>query len=342
MKGYFTPILSAVACMACFSAPASADLTTEVIHTLNYSASYLLPIDGYGNTAAWQGEDFRIYYWDGVSVQVISPPEHRAYAPSLYNGKIAYNASNTADGNTPTLFYWDGTYSNGQPNIVEITTSTQNIADVSLNNGRIAWTATDGNDLEVFYWNGSYSNGQPDITQITNNNVNDVKSRLDDNRVVWRQQVAYNDNSIYYWDGTTTHLLDTTGATPGTGQVDAENGGVVWAGSNASGYSAIYYWDGTFTNGSPNIETVDEKTQQSWQTVMNPSLHDGNVAYVKDLGDEAIYYWDGTTNTQLSEKYRIDGFFVPSVTSSGVFYMGRNAVTGLHEVRYVTSTGLCL
>lgn len=109
----------------------------------------------------------------------------------------------------------------------------------------------------------------------------------------------------------------------------------------------ISYWDGTFTGGTPNIVTA--VTRENGAVYLGPpSLHDGAISYRKQETwrsygeEEAIFYWDGVNTGQLSEWYDIDGFFTPSTSSGGVLYVGRNAVTNLHEIRFVTSTGLCL
>lgn len=60
MKQYFTPILSAMACMACFTNPASADLTTQVVQTLNSQGYYLEPVDAYGSVADNRPDHFTI------------------------------------------------------------------------------------------------------------------------------------------------------------------------------------------------------------------------------------------------------------------------------------------
>ena len=339
MKGNFTSILSAAACVACFSAPASADLTTEVIHTINSTNSTLEMIDGDGETLAWRDTgDGRLYYWDGNTVQAISPSGQGVWWPSLDNGQIAYKCYDSATMTYDSLCYWDGTYNNGQPNIVVVIPGP--IGDVSINDGRIAWTASDGNDNEVFYWDGTYNGSQPNITQLTNDSVSQTRVQISSGLIAWMVPSSGNLYDIYYWDGATTHLLDTTNAPVGVGNISVDGGAIAWSGpSNTTSYTAIYYWDGTFTSGSPNIETaVDE----GYGFVRRPSLHQGNISYVKDGEDEAIFYWNGTSNTQLSEWYSIDGQFRPANTSTGVFYIGRNAITDLHEVRYVTSTGLCL
>lgn len=343
MKDYTKQILTAAAFAACFSHPASAELTTQVVATINSQSAYMERMDGYGNTAAWESVD-GISYWDGNSVQIISST---GGYPSLYNGKIAFLTNSYAPDYISTVNYWDGTYNDGQPNIVEIAQG-QGISKVSLYSGRIAWSASDGQDAEIFYWDGTYTGGQPNISQLTDNQINDYKVEMDDNLIVWTQgNTSYPWNhQIAYWDGIVTQQLDLNGGTYYGGQLTVHNGGIAWEGRNVAGHLAISYWDGTFANGTPNITTVDQSSVGGVEFLNHPSLHDGKVVYVGSVtgpdSHGSIYYWDGTDITLIEEPYAMGGYAGPSLTSTGIFYIGVNAVTLLHEVRYVTSTGICL
>jgi hypothetical protein len=348
MKEYTKQLVTATACVACFSNPANAELTTQVIQTINSQSAYMEMIDGYGNTAAWEGPSldgtYKVYYWDGHSVQIISPANQGASKPSLYNGKIAFLTSKPDF--ISTVNYWDGTYNDGQPNIIEIADG-RSVSKLSLYSGRIAWSASDGHDAEVFYWDGTYTGGQPNISQLTDNDVNDYNVEMDDNMIVWsRGNTSYPWNhQIAYWDGIVTQQLDLNGGTYSGGQLSVHNGGIAWAGHNAAGYRAVNYWDGTFDNGTPNITTVNQ-SGVNIEFLNHPSLHDGKVVYVGAVTGPnpmgSIYYWDGTNNTLIAQPYAIGGWTGPSLTSTGIFYIGVNPLSNLHEVRYVTSTGICL
>lgn len=348
MKRLLTPALSVLVSAACPIGFAYADVTTQVIQTINDTSYYLVesPVAD-AHTVAWRERDQStnnslIYYWDGENTQVISSALENAGAFSLQGGQIAY-VSYSYNGtweNTYSLQYWDGSYANGQPNIVEI--ASNGVGDVSLSNGRIAWTQFDGNDSEIYLWDGSYISGQPNITQITDNDSNEMRLSFDGDVIAWSVlNYPSGDNELHYWDGTATHQLDTTTAPLGNGKISVSNGGIAWL--DVSTHN-IYYWDGTFTASDPNIVAA-VAGGNSW--LGSPSLHDGTIAYrKKDSGrypdDSAIFYWDGTDSTQLSEWYSINSDYVPSLSADSVVYVGRNALNDLHEIRLVTSAGLCL
>jgi hypothetical protein len=353
MKKYLATILPAAMMAVGLVNTANAELVTEVIHTNVSTSAYLETVDGYGSTAAWSADvdgsyNYKIHYWNGTSVELISSDGVRAALPSLYDGKVAYVGQNVYGTYNDSLRYWDGTYNNGAPNVVEIATGNR-IRYLSLYNGRIAWSAYDGNDWEVYYWDGTYNNGQPNIAQVTNNNEIARGVELDGTRVVWSEGGDGNTPStLYYWEGAAIQTLnvDASIAPTAANMPSADNSGIAWRGIDGN----IYYWDGTFTGSDPNVVMAVSKVNESGTgTLGNPSLHDGRISYTRRESwrmpwdqQHAIFYWDGSNTAQLSEWYSIDGFFIPSTTSNSVFYTGRNAITSQHEIRQVTSTGLCL
>ena len=348
MKRLLKAATSVLVGAASFNGAVNADVTTQVIQTINDTSYYFVedPV-AYAHTVAWREKDQNtnislIHYWDGENTQVISSPVEHAGSFSLHGGQIAY-VSYSYSGTPETSYslqYWDGSYTNGQPNIVEI--AANGVGDVQLNSGRIAWTQFDGNDSEVYFWDGTYIAGQPNITQITDNDTNETRLSFDGDMIAWSVlNHPSGDNELYYWDGAATYQLDTTTAPLGNGKISVSNGGIAWL--DVSTHN-IYYWDGAFTAGNPNIVTA---VAGGNSTLGSPSLHEGTIAYRrKDSGrypnDSAIFYWDGAQSTQLSEWYSIDSFYVPSLGADSAVYVGRNAVNGLHEIRLVTSAGLCL
>lgn len=314
-------------------------VNTRIVTTLDSSAYYLADVSTYGNTVAWQAYDsansvYRIYYWDGSSIQPISPGTGYAYQPSLSNGAIAWT-------NGSDIFYWDGTYQNCEPNIIQITNNAMSNIAPSLDNGKIVWSGSDGADTEIYLWDGTFVSGSPNITQITDNNLFDAYPEMHNGLIAWRNDDVASQGGfkLHYWDGTSIKQLAENFS--GNDSIGVHNGGIAWVGSVelACGTSTeLLYWDGTYNGTTPNITQVTANNCGRLYPA-NPSLYNGTITWQQAYApDEAIFYWNGTSITTVSEAYPIDGFFKPEIHSGGIAYTGRQdgLSTGLQEIRFVT------
>jgi len=346
--------------LSCFSTQVNAELSTQVIQTINLQGTPgMRDLRAYGDTVAWIMKDpdmaplnyMKVYYWDGQETHEIG--HHYGSTTiayySLYDGTIAWIGSSEAYDPNVSLFYWNGTYdATGAPNIETIVSYPRGqtyIYQPALYNGQIAWVQSDGHDNEIFLWDGTYNAGQPNIVQITDNEVNDGKPSFADGVISWSTTVSYNNYPVQYWDGTSIHTLSGTSVLGGT---STSNGAIAWKGTDGN----IHYWNGTYVNGSPNIVTAASAGGGVY--LGHPSLYNGKVSFFKhdpsrtDGEDEAIFYWNGTDTIQISEWFNIyNGYYptdeaTPATASGGVAYTGTNATTNYQEIRFVTSTGLCL
>lgn len=333
----FTTLIMSLGVMA-FSMNAYA-ANTRVVTTLDTTAAYLADVSTYGNTVAWQAYDsanavYRIYYWNGSTIQTISPSTSYAYQPSVYNGTIAWT-------NGSDIFYWDGTYVNCEPNIIQITNNAMSNTAPSLDNGRIAWSGSDGNDNEIYLWDGTFVSGNPNIIQITDNAVLDSFPKMHNGLIAWRNDWTTSTGGfkLQYWDGTSIKTLAENFS--GNDSIGVHNGGIAWVGSVelACGTSLeLLYWNGTFTGTTPNITQVTNNNCGRLYPA-NPSLYNGTITWQQAYApQEGIFYWNGTTIIPVSEAYDIDGFFKPEIHSGGIAYTGRQSglSTGLQEIRFVT------
>ena len=357
MKQYMTAsVLSGIIGLIGFSAPVSAELSTQVIYTTNLpgtspnnSGGPWIKADG--NTVAWTNDSF-LFFWDGQTTHRI-----RNYGPSIQefsvsNGQVAWVGKASFSESNFSIFFWDGTYDvQNQPYIQRISYlnapggTTSGLAwGISLEHGQIAWNSSDGNDWEIYLWDGTYSNGQPSITQISDNNDYDMAPSLSDGQIAWRGGPSGFEQYVRYWDGSAVHELSGERVSKDFHSVSTSNGGIAWRDVYGS---RIQYWDGTFSGGNPNIVTAVQGY------IGNPSLHNGKISYIRRdssrpvTEDEALFYWNGADTLQLSEWFDSISYSMgltdgPQTTSDGVFYVGVNASSNLREIRFVTSTGLCL
>jgi hypothetical protein len=358
MKKNLSMIGSGMLCMACYITPASAELSTEVVYTTTYTSGQTAgPLLGASNDLVAWVENNGLKYWDGQTIQTIGYPYVNFTGRyDVYNGTIAW-IGKKGYGGAISVFYWDGTYdANAERNIQEIAPITlipntgNNQFGLSLYDGKIAWNSSDGNDYEIYLWDGTYNNGQPNISQITNNSDFDQAPSMADGMIAWRGG-EFVSQSVRYWDGSSVQELNGSPVMwDSVTSVSTSNGAIAWRGYPDQ---SIYYWDGTFSGGSPNIVAAATKGFPL-DRLSDPSLHNGKISYIKhdssrsEGTDEAVFYWNGADTLQISEWYDLYTQYVassrarPITTDNGVAYVGTNATSGYHEIRFVTSTGLCL
>ena len=135
----------------------------------------------YNGRIAFEGSG-EIYCWNGLSIQQITNNSFGDYGPRLYDGKIAWYGY---DGNDFEIYYYDGTSTR------KITDNTTDDTSPTLYDGRIAWVGSDGKDNEIYYWDGS------NIIQITNNTTEDRSPSLYGDMLTW-EGFDGNDYEIYY------------------------------------------------------------------------------------------------------------------------------------------------
>ncbi|MCU7905655.1 MAG: hypothetical protein KZQ76_07285 [Candidatus Thiodiazotropha sp. (ex Epidulcina cf. delphinae)] len=286
-------------------------------------------------------------YWDGQTIHQIRNGYNRLGGHfSLYDGTLAWIGQDRSDRGY-YVWYWNGAFdTGGQPNIEKISPVAMVVgsdggdtSSLSLYDGQIAWTSSDGNDYEIYLWDGTYHDGLPNITQISDNDDQDRAPSIADGMIAWRGGPSRFRQVVRYWDGSGVQTLGGSNVAGAPYSVSTSNGAIAWRG--LYGFT-INYWDGTFNGGIPSIVTV------AHGSVSNPSLHKGKISYYKrdparpQGEDSAVFYWNGADTIQLSEWYGLRAPVAPATSGSGVAYMGVNATTDLQEIRFVTSTGLCL
>ena len=126
-----------------------------------------------------------LFYWNGTQTTLIYDNSYVDWKPSLYNGQIAFAAS---DGNDYEIFLWNGS------NIIQITNDNVDDKKPSLFNGQIAWTKGNS-DLtkEIYFWDGSTT------TQVTNNSIYDNYPSLYNGNIAWNGGAGWQGTgNIYY------------------------------------------------------------------------------------------------------------------------------------------------
>ncbi len=115
----------------------------------------------YELTVAWESDGNIVYAtipdpeWGMALTPTVVAGGQR---PSLYAGKIAYQAS---DGNDSEVFLYDTESQQTQ----QLTDNEYNDVHPRLYDGTIVWHAYDGNDSEIFYWDGQRTE------QLTDNDI---------------------------------------------------------------------------------------------------------------------------------------------------------------------------
>ncbi len=103
-------------------------------------------------------------------------------------------------------------------------------------------------------------------------------------------------------------------------------------------HTEIFYWDGTLSGGDPVITQVTDNNCSRIYN-LNPAIYDGTITWRTSGNSAAMFYWNGTDITQVSENYKMDGFFKPAINSAGIAYVGRQSMgypEGLQEIRLIT------
>lgn len=162
-------------------------------------------------TLAWVGKasmrenKSSLFYWDGTydaqnqpyiqriaGLELLETTVGLARGVSLNNGQIAWNSS---DGNDWEIYFWDGTYNNGQPNITQITDNDDYDMAPSLADGMIAWRGGSAVEQYVRYWDG---NAVHELSgERTLYSFHTVSTS--NGAIAWR---GYPTGDIKYWDGT--------------------------------------------------------------------------------------------------------------------------------------------
>ena len=334
------------------------DKTSQVIFTAQWDGKGP-QLSAYGSMVAWPWNG-KVDLWNGHAIQQIGHDAVGAEVRkvSLYNGTLAWIGK--AAGETGySVFYWDGTFdNNNRPNITNVssisedtsTTVTNNGFSLSLYDGQIAWTSFDGNDGEIYFWDGTYNGDLPNIAQITDNGDTDAYVSMADGMIAWAGGPGWYNQKVRYWDGVSVQELNgaTTLQWVDIEPVSTSNGAIAWQGSYMQ--ADIFYWDGTFNNGVPNITNITNSGSGIHASF--PSLRNGTISYIKHIYDstrnsqQQVFFWNGADTLQVSEMYDFKNAYssvyeAPPNAGGSIAYKANNPETGLMEIRFISSTGIC-
>ncbi len=195
------------------------EVVWSCVGTIEYwdgnSATYLTN-SPFNNTSArvcdgeviWHGfdlfenDDFEIFYWNGGAVRQITDNgalEDDA-APQIDGGEMTWYGYEY--GSPGEIFYWDGTWSGLDPNVVQLTDNTVWESSPHIHNGQIAWVG----ENNIYFWDGTWSGSDPNITQVTDDSSSCYDPQINNGHITWWGSDG-NDNEIFYWDGTTAYQV---------------------------------------------------------------------------------------------------------------------------------------
>ena len=238
----------------------------------------------YNGTIAWYSDvdgDNDIYYWDGTSTTNITNNLASDTDPSLYDGSVAWHGDIDGD---YEIYYWDGT------NTIQVSEDVSIDYAPSLYDGEIAWKSSA--TQRTHYWDGAT------VTQFYDNGTGETYPSLYNGQIAWQESALGANSTIYeaifYWNGTSTTVLDRFTSTSHNRVPSLYDGTIAWR--NESGYD-IWYWDGTNKTRVTNNSSYDN----------NPSLYNGQIAWNGNVdGDYEIYFWDGSSITKITDNTASD------------------------------------
>jgi hypothetical protein len=96
----------------------------------------------------WDGNEFEIFLWNGVSVQQLTDNNYQDYEPMIHNGQMVWTIDD-ASRNSSQIVFWDGA------SVEQLTCDydTQN-RHPQIHDGKVVWESSDGTDSEIFFWDG--------------------------------------------------------------------------------------------------------------------------------------------------------------------------------------------
>ena len=140
--------------------------------------------------AGWDGNDYEIFFWDGITISQITDNSLDDYEPQLNNGKISW--TQTLSTGKFDIFFWDG---NSIRNISNRPNDPDE--DSHLMNGKIAWSGWNSSTFrrDIYIWDGT-------TTTVINLPGDDYEPQIDNSGsfVAWHNRTN-NQFSIYIWDG---------------------------------------------------------------------------------------------------------------------------------------------
>lgn len=267
----------------------------ETIHEIGFRYKDVIDFDLYDGTIAWLDNTRKlIHYWDGTYDGAGNPVietivDNSASGPAMFglsldNGKIVWSMH---DGQDEEIYMWDGTYNNGQPNIVQITDNDYQDAYPSYSDGMIAWRSVNmqTRQLVINYWDGA------NVHELTGPRVANEYKPISTNNggVAWKS----GDGNIYYWDGTFDNSSNPNIMTAASGGFlgipTLDNGNISYFKHDFARPDgedeAVFYW-----NGSDTFQVSEwYNAYYSTDAQIRASSSSGGLAYV---GVNA------TTNTQ--------------------------------------------
>jgi hypothetical protein len=295
----------------------------------------------------WDGADWEVYLWNGISIQHLSAGSDTARDPQIDSaGNVVWQGWN---GSEWQIYRWDGSTAQelNRPgedlfaqisacgyvvwqgwgagsdyeihlwNGTTIQSLTSNATDdfrPQINSsGQVAWSGWDGTtDTDIFFWDGSV------VQKLTSNNVGDNNPRINDaGWVVWEGWDG-NDYEIFLWNGSSIQQLTNNDWDDLKPQINS-TGQVVWEGGDGTGDWEIYRWNGS------TVTQLTNNGPTQWDRY--PQINDaGQVTWMSyDGTDYEIYLWNGTATLQLTNNGRDDVF--PQINSAGqVVWKGHDGV----------------
>jgi hypothetical protein len=271
----------------------------------------------------WDGSDWEIYFWDGVSTIQITNNSLYDRPPQMHNGQIVWSAY---DGNDDEIFFWDGVTT------TQLTNNTYNDWRPQIHNGQLVWDGSDGTDYEIFFWDGVTT------TQLTNNTTTDMLPQIHNGQVVWMgdeiffwdgvsttqltnngtggypqihngQVVWHSADDIFFWDGVSTTQITNNALNNSFPEID--NGQIVWAGGPGGGTLEVFFWDGVSTTQLTNNNYNDH----------DPQIQNGQVVWMGHNGDDReVFFWDGVSTRQLTSNTYADAF--PQMDNGQIVWHG--------------------
>ncbi len=230
----------------------------------------------------FDGVDYEIFFWDGVSITQITSNSNNEQDPQIHNGQITWHGWFGAD---LEVLFWNGTHT------IQLTNNNVDDLNPQIHNGQIVWQKYDGSDMEILYYNGSAT------TQITNNGYFDISPQIHNGQITWAGQVGgfSSDYEIFLWNG--SHTIQLTDNSYDDLYPQIHNAQVTWEANVGGADSEIFFWNGTATIQLTSNNYADEDAQ----------IHNGQVAWEGfDGSDDEILFWDGFSVTNLSSNTNPD------------------------------------
>jgi hypothetical protein len=265
----------------------------------NPANNSILPVVSTAN-AAWQsydGSTWRIYYWDGLAADLLSPSGVDAQRVALDGPAAVWEES---DGAHAYVKYFDG-YSTRTLATVPHAPN-YGVLNPQLHQGRVVWSAYDGHDFEIYLFDGIAS------YQMTDNAYDDINPQIHNGQLAWQAWDGH-DYEIMFWNGSTIYSVTVNDEADTNPQLYM--GQVTWQGVG-SRYWQVYTWK---WQGRPLFAPIGDQWVESGQ------LLEFEVQATDPNGDpltfEVSNLPEGAVFDQLTHIFS----WTPDYTQSGTYYV---------------------